>query len=162
MNDEVTDLNGYPEEYKASYSNNGPGIDVWAPADETLAPGIGLDSTTYVRYDDTRFYDTRFSGTSAAAPVTTGVLALYLQSNPRASQKQVKRWLRKSGSKVSSYYFDRNTDDSQTSYWTDSFNLRGSEKRILFNPYSRSPDAPNVPNISISGVSFGGISISNQ
>ena len=98
----------------------------------------------------------------AAAPVTTGVLALYLQSNPRASQKQVKRWLRKSGSKVSSYFFDRNTDDSQTSYWTDSFNLRGSEKRILFNPYSRSPDAPNVPNISISGVSFAGISISNQ
>ena len=55
-------------ERKASYSNNGPGIDVWAPADETLAPGTNgvTGYTDYQRYDDNRFYDNNFNGTSAA------------------------------------------------------------------------------------------------
>lgn len=144
-------------ERKASYSNNGPGIDVWAPADETLAPGTNnvAGYTDYQRYDDDRFYDCYFNGTSAAAPVVTGLIALYLQTNPTATSKQVKNWLANNGSKLvgSDLYLDPFSDDITTTYWTGSYNMRDAEKRILFNPYS-SDTIPKMSGVNISGISF--------
>lgn len=143
-------------ERKAYYSNNGPGIDVWAPADETLAPGTNglVDYTYYQRYDNTQFYDTYFNGTSAAAPVVTGLITLYLQTKPTASSREVKEWLKTYGSVEvgTNLYQDQYTDDTQTTYWTGQYNMRGAVKRILQNLYSNDV----VP--SISGVSFFGIS----
>ena len=142
-------------ESKASYSNNGPGIDVWAPADETLSAGTnGVSSyEDFQRYDDTRFYDCRFNGTSAAAPVATGVLALYLQSNPTATSREVKDWLKNYGSKVTTDYQDSQPDDTQTTYWTFSFTLRGAEKRILFNPFTNNTPV-TINGLNMSGVTF--------
>ena len=142
-------------ESKASYSNNGFGIDVWAPADETLSAGTnGVSSyEDFQRYDDTRFYDCRFNGTSAAAPVATGVLALYLQSNPTATSREVKDWLKNYGSKVTTDYQDSQPDDTQTTYWTFSFTLRGAEKRILFNPFTNNT-TPSIQGLNMSGVTF--------
>jgi len=142
-------------ESKASYSNNGPGIDVWAPADETLSAGTnGVTAyEDFQRYDDNRFYDCRFNGTSAAAPVATGVIALYLQSNPTATSRQVKDWLRNHGSKVIINYQDSQTDDTQTNYWTFSYSLRGAEKRILFNPFTNNT-TPSIEGLNMVGVTF--------
>ena len=121
-------------EFKASYSNNGPGIDVWAPADETLAAGLTGDSDyeDFPRVDKTHFFDTNFNGTSAAAPVVTGLVALYLEANPTASQKQVKDFIGDQGSvKVAnSLYLDQYSNDATTTYWTGSYNLRGASRRI--------------------------------
>ena len=154
MNEEITTLNGVYEEFKASYSNNGPGIDVWSPADETLAPGTNGVSgyTDYQRYDDNRFYDTNFNGTSAAAPVTTGLIALYLESNPSATSRETKEWLKRHGSLIGAY-LDRNTDDTQTAYWTDAFNLRGAEKRLLYDK-SANDIKPKISGVTFSGISF--------
>ena len=45
-------INNDYKEQKASYSNNGTAIDVYAPADETLSAGIsGLGDINYDRYD---------------------------------------------------------------------------------------------------------------
>tara|TARA_B100002019_G_scaffold64355_3_gene55153 strand:- start:9703 stop:11634 length:1932 start_codon:yes stop_codon:yes gene_type:complete len=142
-------------ESKASYSNNGSGIDVWAPADETLSAGTnGVSSyEDFQRYDDTRFYDCRFNGTSAAAPVATGVLALYLQSNPTATSREVKDWLKNYGSKVTTDYQDSQPDDTQTTYWTFSFTLRGAEKRIIFNPFTNNTPV-TIDGLNMSGVTF--------
>lgn len=142
-------------ESKASYSNNGPGIDVWAPADETLSAGTnGVSSyEDFQRYDDTRFYDCRFNGTSAAAPVATGALALYLQYNPTATSREVKDWLKNHGSKVTTDYQDSQPDDTQTTYWTFSFTLRGAEKRILFNPFTNNTPV-SIEGLNMSGVTF--------
>ena len=142
-------------ESKASYSNNGPGIDVWAPADETLSAGTnGVPAyQDYQRYDDYRFYDCRFNGTSAAAPVATGVLALYLQSNPTATSREVKDWLKEYGSKVITDYQDSQPDDTQTTYWTFSFTLRGAEKRILFNPFTNNT-MTSIEGLNMSGITF--------
>jgi hypothetical protein len=129
-------------ERKASYSNNGPGIDVWAPADETLSAGTnGLPSyTDYQRYDNSQFYDCYFNGTSAAAPVVTGLVALYLENNPSASSLDVKSWLSNTGSNIvpANQYLDQYDDDTQTNYWTESYNLRGAQRRLLYNPYNGS------------------------
>lgn len=150
-------INSDSSERKASYSNNGPGIDVWAPADETLAPGTNNVSgyNEYQRYDNSGFYDCNFNGTSAAAPVVTGLIALYLQTNPKASAKDVKTWLNRHGSVVlnSSEYLDQYTNDTQSNYWTGFYNMRGSEKRILFNPYAND-SIPSFSGVSVSGISF--------
>jgi hypothetical protein len=148
-------INSDYSERKASYSNNGPGIDAWAPADETLAPGTnGANGyTDYQRYDDNRFYDCLFNGTSAAAPVVTGLIALYLESNPGATSKDVKYWLNRKGSitDTNNLYLDEYTDDTQTSYWTGLYNMRGAEKRILYNP-TANDERPSISGLSISGI----------
>ena len=131
MDDEVNvDLS----ERKASYSNNGPGIDVWAPADETLAAGLTGQASyeDFQRRDNNVFFDVNFSGTSAAAPVVTGLVALYLQGNPTATQRQVKNFIETQGSVLveNSLYQDQYSNDSTTTYWTGSYNLRGASRRI--------------------------------
>ena len=131
MDDEVNvDLS----ERKASYSNNGPGIDVWAPADETLAAGLTGQASyeDFQRRDNNVFFDANFNGTSAAAPVVTGLVALYLQGNPTATQRQVKNFIETKGSVLveNSLYQDQYSNDSTTTYWTGSFNLRGASRRI--------------------------------
>ena len=151
--DEYINLNG--SERKATYSNNGPGIDVWAPADETLAPGTnGVSSyEDYVRYDDNRFYDALFAGTSAAAPVAAGVIALYMEMNPTATSRQVKEWLKTRGSRIINSYQDQYTDDTTTNYWLGVFNMRGAEKRILHDE-TANDTIPKINGLDITGVSF--------
>ena len=128
-------VNSDLSERKASYSNNGPGIDVWAPADETLAAGTNGASgyTDYQRRDNPLFYDARFSGTSAAAPVVAGLVALYLEGNPTATQRQVQDFIKSNGSVTvaDALYQDQYTGAGTTTYWTGSYNLRGAERRIL-------------------------------
>ena len=128
------------KERKASYSSNGSGIDIWSPADETLAPGKNGSPTyaTYQRVDDNRFYDSRFSGTSAAAPVISGLIALYMEENPTATSAQVKSWLNVTGSTLltANEYLDPISDDTTTSYWTGLYNMRGAPKKIAYNPYT--------------------------
>lgn len=151
-------------EYQASYSNNGPGIDVWAPADETLAAGTnGVASyVDYERYDDDRFFDASFNGTSAAAPVACGLIALFLEANPTADSRAVHNWLKDHGTTILSVttsgmsgdgFYSPNNDDTQTSYWTGSYNLRGAEPRVSYNPYAND-DIPSVEGLNLEGINL--------
>jgi hypothetical protein len=149
-------------EYQASYSNNGPGIDVWAPADEILAAGgdfSGGGYNDYERYDDSRFYDASFNGTSAASPVACGLIALFLEANPTADSRAVHNWLKDHGTTILSVttssssddgFYSPNNDDTQTNYWTESYNLRGAEPRVTYNPYAND----DVPHISLSDEQY--------
>jgi subtilisin family serine protease len=67
---------------KASWSNYGNCVD-W------FAPGVGITSAWYTSATATN----TISGTSMATPHTTGVAALYLQSNPGAAPAQVRNAL---------------------------------------------------------------------
>jgi len=64
---------------KASWANYGNCVD-W------FAPGVSITSSWYTSSTATN----TISGTSMATPHTTGVAALYLQSNPGASPQQVR------------------------------------------------------------------------
>jgi len=92
------------EEQKASYSNKGDGIDVYAPADDMLAAGSPPSGyQDYLRWNvfaeyGANFYDAYFNGTSAAAPVVAGLVACYMQRFPTADARQVKTWLKTTGS----------------------------------------------------------------
>jgi len=143
-------------ETKANYSNNGPGIDIWAPADETLAAGLpnnGSGYNDFRRYDNSLHFDNNFNGTSAASPVACGVVCLYMQTNPTASSKIVKEWIKRDGSRVvgTGLYLDQYTDDTTSLYWTGSFNMRGAETRIIYNPFANNT-IPTISGISLTGI----------
>ena len=151
MDDEI---NSDLSERKVNYSNNGPGIDIFAPADETLSAGV-VDYRDYQRRDNSVFYDGQFGGTSSASPVTAGWVALYMQANPTATQRQCKDALFEHGSVVveDSLYQDQYSDESTTNYWSQSYNLRGAQRRILRNK-SASPTKPSMQGVNVTGVTF--------
>ena len=144
-------------ERKVSYSNNGPGIDVFGPGDETLSAGVNgvVGATDYQRYDDSRFYDMFFNGTSAASPIVAGVVALYMQSNPNATSRDVHEWIKTYGSKVfdTSQFIDEFPDDTNANYWRQKYNLRGAEPRIIHDPFANDT-VPKLNGVTISGISF--------
>ena len=144
-------------ERKVSYSNNGPGIDVFGPGDETLSAGVNgvTGATDYQRYDDSRFYDMFFNGTSAASPIVAGVVALYMESNPSATSYDVHEWIKTHGSKVfdTSQFIDEYPDDTNDDYWRELYNLRGAEPRIIHDPFANDT-VPKFNGVTISGISF--------
>jgi len=145
-------------ERKVDYSNNGPGIDVWSPGDETLSVGTNGVSgyTDYQRADNGSFYDVYFNGTSAAAPIVTGVIALYLQTKPDATSQDVRAWIKKYGSVSmgsTGLLNDEYPDDTTDEYWRDDYNLRGADPKIIHDPYAND-GVPSMKGVTVSGISF--------
>jgi subtilisin family serine protease len=73
---------------RASFSNIGNAVNMWAPGASILSAYIGSNSSyNYL------------SGTSMSAPYVVGVAALYLESNPTASPQQVYNFITETSSK---------------------------------------------------------------
>ena len=139
---------------KVVYSANGPMINIWAPAEFTMAAAYASDET-YQRQDNSSFYDAWFNGTSSACPNTVSLLCLFLESNRSANQDAVRHWLDTTGS-TEIALSDPYPDLYQEGYWSRPFdatydaptkewdgynirgngNLRGAQKRVLTNPYA--------------------------
>jgi hypothetical protein len=149
------------QERKASYSNNGPGVDVWAPADETLSAGMrsanGDQLGTEVNFSryNSSFVDRYFNGTSAASPVVAGVVALFLESKPNATSVEVKEFIKDQGSKVlpNSEWLNPYPTDNNAEYWRDSFNNRGAANRVIFDPTASDTEV-KISGVTVSGISF--------
>ena len=130
------------QERKADYSNNGPGIDIWGFGDEALSAGLSGDSSyeDFPRYSSSgpTYYDCLYNGTSSAAPTIAGLIALYLETNPKADSRDVKYWLNNHASRIvdDGEYQDVQSDDTTTAYWTGGYNMRGAEKRLPIDPYA--------------------------
>ena len=157
---------------KTSYSANGPMIDIWAPGEMTMAAGYSGSYEDYAREDDSNFYDTWFNGTSAAAPNAASLICLYLETNRKANQADVKKWLRSHGS-VEIALSDPYSGINDTGYWSltynstydsaetvyDSYNvrgngnLRGATNRVIHNPYANNT-IPKMTGVTFSGISF--------
>ncbi|WP_395088966.1 S8 family serine peptidase [Armatimonas sp.] len=69
-------------------SNFGSSVDI-------IAPGTSVPATKwYGNMNNKQFVPGFFNGTSAAAPLVTGVVAQYLQANPNATSEQVQSWIK--------------------------------------------------------------------
>ena len=158
---------------KTSYSNNGPMIDIYAPAEQTMAAAYA-SGENYARSDNSNFYDTFFGGTSSAGPNTVGVAALFLEKNRSANQDDVRSFLTNEGCKTgllsdpfpgvndTGYHNIGVTNTPAPTVTFESYNtngsgnLRGSPNRILFNCLSSSID----DNSLILKISEGALNIS--
>lgn len=131
-------------ENKAYYSDCGPAVDCYAPADGTIAAACPLDSSSLLeRYDATypgltveaAAQDTYFNGTSAACPVACGFLATVLEHNRGWIWSDVKNYIKTTISPQSTAEFaGQNSDWSSATDtgWLTTTNLAGSDPIILY------------------------------
>lgn len=151
---------GITSERKASFSNSGPGVDVWAAGATILSPY----SSGFADPRNSSFYNGYLQGTSMAAPNVCGVLALYLQTNPSANRTDVREWLFRHGTvtlgngpgtPIQDQYKDVDQVGAGTSvnYWSDPRGLKGGTARILYNPFANN-NLPSISGVNLSRISF--------
>jgi len=94
---------------RAYYSNYGSSLDIMAPGGVQLAMttldvtgDAGANNGSYI------FYNGHFTGTSAAAPVVSGALALLLEKNPNLTHDEVIQILRDKSDKIGNVFYDAN------------------------------------------------------
>jgi hypothetical protein len=172
LDDDMT--NSYDQDRKVNYSDMGNAIDIYAPADGTLAATEGVYGLDVERLDDSYpdltiisgCRDTRFSGTSAACPVACGMLGVVMQYNRGWTYEDLRSWIQNNVEiQPSADMYEGIEVTSPTANWAADYNaLQGSERRILYQatiPVSTPYPDPNAPSEIIQG-SFtfsGGISL---
>jgi hypothetical protein len=128
------------KEAKVSYSDRGNSIDVYAPADGTLAAnksytneGPRPDTYPGFTYNGGVAYDCAFSGTSAACPVATGLIATVLEWNRDWTWVEVKTWLQSLETQdAADFYFGTESTTVNTANWLDYESLEGGDARVLY------------------------------
>jgi len=129
---------------KSPSSPSGPAIDLFAPGREVLAASIAPEFAVVgkVQRSDSVYFDEVFAGTSCAAPMVAGVVALFLEKNSKKKLSEtdvdwftVKNWLLTQGTRTIDFY-DPWRDKNDVKWWNSRYNLRGSNPKILYNQYA--------------------------
>ena len=170
LDDDMT--GSFDQDRKVNYSDMGNAIDLYAPADGTLAATKGTYGLDVARTDDSYSgltvisgcRDTRFSGTSAACPVACGFLALVMQYNRGWTYEELRNWIQNNlEEQPTSDMYEGVEVTSPTASWSSDYNaLQGSSRRILYQatiPVSTvHPD--NTPLMTGAFTFSGGLTIS--
>lgn len=128
------------KEAKVSYSDRGNAIDVYAPADGTLAANRGYgtnwprpDTYAALSYNFGNTTDAAFGGTSAACPVAAGFLATVLEWNRDWTWVEIKAWLQTLETQdAADFYFGTESTTTNTANWLDYESLEGGDARVLY------------------------------
>ena len=158
LDDELTAAGGSTsgQERIVDYSDRGNAIDCYAPADDTLAATstqstytvFGVRQTeadypeTYSQYDTDNLgapQDDDFGGTSAACPVTAGLIATKMQYERHWAVENVKNWLSSLDSADSSKFFvgtESTTPNSPD--WDDINNPQHTSPIIIYDERTNS------------------------
>jgi hypothetical protein len=114
---------------------------------------IGLNSSQAAE-----FYDAAFSGTSAACPVSTGLIATKLQQNRSWTWQDVRTWLQSLDTQDATKFYQGPTPATATSSdWADLNSLMGGTRRVLYN--SDITPTPTSTQVTFNGVTITGLSI---
>ena len=117
---------------KATYSEAGPGVDIYAPGTNIMAACSTTNEFTDAAYSyNSSYRQMNISGTSMASPQVAGVVALLLQINPKATPAVIKQSLvNNSDGSIYSVIADNS--------WSDRRALLGGLPRMLYNKFSQS------------------------
>jgi subtilisin family serine protease len=148
-------LNSSSKNYKIAFSNAGYNVSVYAPGwDVRSALSTTYDTNSYVAasyFLNGSFKQTNFTGTSSACPQIAGMVALYLEANPTATQAQVKSWLNNNANTTALY--SSGSSDDYTNYQSQ----WGGAGGVAFMPYN------SANNFAVSnGITLTNISIVNS
>jgi subtilisin family serine protease len=135
-------------EQKSTFSNCGPGVDLYAPGSRILS---SCSSTNEFSNDETYYLNSSFrqlniSGTSMAAPQVCGLSALHLQLNPKLTPAELKsKILADTTSTIYSTGLD--TD------YTNSRSISNGTPKFLYQKFN-SANPYEMTGISLSGISL--------
>jgi len=127
------DNNSYnsTQDQKATYSETGPGVDIWAHGTSIMAASSNTNVIGGYTYQlDENFKQVAISGTSMAAPQVAGVAALLYQANPGATVDQIKQFLTDQGGDA--LYSTGNTAD-----YSNTRSLQGAVNKVLYNKFGK-------------------------
>jgi subtilisin family serine protease len=124
--------NDATNDQKATYSETGPGVSIWAPGTDIMSATSntnrwGAGSQNY--YLNSSYKQTNISGTSMATPQVAGVAALVLQLNPTYTPAQIRTSLLATAG--SPLYTTGLTND-----YSNTRSLLGSAQKILYANYN--------------------------
>ena len=127
-------------EQRASSSNHGPGVDIYAPGTRIMSACSNTNSIGGQNYNlDSNYKQSNISGTSMASPQVCGVGALALQVNPQMTPAQLKTFLHnqsQSGKlREDANYTNWTIADSDYSSSSSARYLAGAPDRFLYSPY---------------------------
>ena len=127
-------------EQRASSSNHGPGVDIYAPGTKIMSSCSNTNAIGGQDYNiDSSYKQANISGTSMASPQVCGVGALALQVNPHMTPAQLKTFLHnqsQSGKlREEANYANWTIADSDYSSSSTSRYLAGAPDRFLYSPY---------------------------
>lgn len=125
-------------EAKATFSNCGPRVDIYAPGVSIIS---SLNSGGVADSRDSSFRTGKFSGTSMACPQVTGVLACALETNPQWTPSQALDYLVATSGK------DQITDTGGG--FADFTSLQGSPNRYLAFRAERPPSGATFPRLTV-------------
>ena len=114
---------------KATYSETGPGVDIWAPGTNIMSSTSNTNGFSGQSYNlNASYKQVNISGTSMASPQVTGVSALVLQANPSYTPAQVKAAILASAT-ATIYTTGLNSD------WSNTISLQGGAQKVLYANY---------------------------
>lgn len=117
-------------EQKASYSESGPGVDIYAPGSNIRSCTSNISSFFSESYFlNSEYEQLTISGTSMAAPQVAGIGALFLQLEPTLSPAQLKDKVIKSSTAV---MHSTGLDND----YTVQNSIKGGQNRFLYNPFN--------------------------
>jgi hypothetical protein len=120
-------------DYKASYSDCGPGVDIWAPGTSIISSYTG--GVSDIR--NSNFLVGKISGTSMASPQVCGVLACALEQNPHWNQIQAKQYI--------TGVAKQNQITATTGGPADFTDLQGAPNKYLYYKRTRADEGITVP-----------------
>jgi hypothetical protein len=162
--DDAFDSSG--KERKVNYSDMGNEIDCYAPADGTLsARSIASGYTRADTYPGASqvSYDRKFSGTSSACPVATGLIATKLQYNRNWTWLDVRNWLKNSVGIANTNQFYTGTESvtANDANWANVNSLEGGSPIVIWDALTGNEPLDNIDNIMIisGGLKISGVVI---
>ncbi len=145
-------LGNNSQNQRASFSNFGTGVDVWAPGVAVMGAYTNQAYITNAVPDsrNASYYLNKLAGTSMASPQVTGLLALALETNPRMNQASALTYLRQT-SKPTVYNIPLDQPDKQPNPYQDPTSLAGGDNLSAAYKLERPEIGVAVPKMDLSG-----------